>query len=680
MTCVPSDPRFRLLDRLVGWDAAAADGLAGFDEPEGLRLAGGGAGIDNEALDPFIPPPRLAPGCGPCDWVLATRFPPDSRILQLGPCGNDWRPFGSGACAPLTFEDVVAVAVDRHRLAVAEPDRIWILSLDGRQIVGEAAADRVRDLAFGPHGSLFAAAEGGRAIAIFAESGGSLGGWPGPLPKGRIVRLAFDREGLLWLVVRKKGKRRLYVQKGRRSAAFEEATAAMLAAAFDRLSLIRSDGHGFCLARGGPEADTAETCYDWYGRPLDGGCVGHGSAATYEKQGQLLTFALDSGMPRCIWHRIRVDAEIPDNSALALAVAASDIADPAPQGAGLGDWAAFPAGVPHPDDWQTLAPGITDALIRQPAGRYLFVRLRLSGDGSATPRVRRIHIDFPRETSADLLPAIYHEDAEGGAFTERFLSLFDASLDTVAETVRRFPALLDGDRVPADVLPWIADFLSVALDESWSAEARRRIIAGAPGLFRTRGTLPGLTEAIRLAYLPEPADGAPAIVEHGMERVWGGVAAAGVPPPPTAARLGATRLFGRGSARFALDRSALGQAPLMSFGDPGEDPHRSGQFRFSVSVPQADGLNRVSLLRLIEGQKPAHTLADVHIGGESHFVLGTTVRLGIDTLLRLPVPMALGDPALRLRRGAILAGRRRRGAVLGMSALSPSTAAWSDQS
>jgi hypothetical protein len=116
----------------------------------------------------------------------------------------------------------------------------------------------------------------------------------------------------------------------------------------------------------------------------------------------------------------------------------------------------------------------------------------------------------------------------------------------------------------------------------------------------------------------------------------------------------------------------------MSFGDPSEDPHRAGQFRFSVSVPPATRLNRVSLLRLIEGQKPAHTLADVHIGGERNFVLGTGVRLGIDTMLRMPAPMALGDPALRLRRGVILAGRPRRGALLGRTALSSSNAAWSD--
>jgi hypothetical protein len=54
------------------------------------------------------------------------------------------------------------------------------------------------------------------------------------------------------------------------------------------------------------------------------------------------------------------------------------------------------------------------------------------------------------------------------------------------------------------------------------------------------------------------------------------------------------------------------------------------------------------------------------------------VQLGVDTLLRMPAPMALGDPALRLRRGAILAGHRRQGVVLGMAPLSSPSPSWSE--
>ena len=679
MTCVPNEPRFRLLDRFVGWDAESSPGLAGHDEAEGLRLAGTEADPSSAALDPFIPPPPLAAGCGPCDWVLATRSPPDSRILILDGCGNDWRPAWSGGCAAYPFDRAVAVAVDRHRLAIAESSgRLWVVRIEGGQVIGEARVEEPRDIAFGSDGRLFAAVRGGAAIAVFTESGGPLGFWPDKLPPGRIERLAFDREGRLWLVVRKDGRRTLFVQRGRRSAGFEKADIVRLAASFERLSLVRSSRLGFCLSRGTADSDSGALCWNWHGRPLPGLGADPGGAGAYVERGQLLTAALDSGTPRCRWHRIRVDADLPDRTGLSVAVAVSDLPTPAAQGVGQGDWAAFPGGIPHPDDWQELPAGVDDALIRQPAGRYLFVRLRLWGDGSATPRVRRIHIDFPRSTSADLLPSIYQEDEAAGAFTERFVSLFDSSLETVAETVRRFPALLDGGRAPAEVLPWIAGFLSIALDESWSVETRRRILRAAPDLFRKRGTLAGLEQAIRLAWFPGESERGPAIVEHGFERAWGGVAPATDAPPRTAARLGATRLFGRASARFTVGSSRIGRTPVMSFGDPAEDAHSTGAFRFSVAVPPTPGLSRTSLLRLIDGQRPAHTLASVQVGGERSFVLGTSVKLGIDTLLRMPAPMALGDPELRLRRGAVLAGRRRSGGVLGISVLSSPPSSWSE--
>ncbi len=673
MTCVPNDPRFRLLDWLVGWDAAPDGwiGLAGADDPSGLRLAGHGPALTSEQLDPYIQPPPLSAGCGPCDWVLATLPAPDSRTLLLGPCDNQWRQAWIGGCAALRFERAVAVAVDRHRIAIADSElqRVCILRLKSGQVIGEAQVENPVDAAFGPRGDLFVASQGGTAIIVLSGRGRRLGAWPGNLPQGRIERLAFDRNGRLWLVVDSEGRRSLFVQRYQRDSTFEAGTYAALTEAFDRSALQRSSSLGFCLNQG---------CFDWYGRPIASDLISTRPVAEFARQGQLLTTAIDSGIPRCRWHRVMIDATVPDGTSLSLAVSTSEVKTPTAQGANTPPWDGFPGGIPHPSDWQQIGAGLLDALIEQPAGRYIFVRLRLSGDGTATPRVRRIHLDFPRATSADLLPAVYHDDATGGAFTERFLGLFDASLDTVSETVRRFPALLDAHRAPADVLPWIANFLAVALDEGWSSETRRRILSGAAALFRQRGTLPGLESAIRLAYFPNTDDDAAAIVEHGRGRAWGSVTSTQGTPGSAAARLGSTRLFGRAQARLTLGRSAIGRTPLMSFGDPGDDPHRAGAFRFTVTVPPAAGVTRESVARLIDGQKPAHTIADIRIGGDREFILGTGARLGIDTLLRRPSPMAFGNPQLRLRRGTILAGQRPTGAVLGMHPLTPPPSCWSD--
>ena len=164
--------------------------------------------------------------------------------------------------------------------------------------------------------------------------------------------------------------------------------------------------------------------------------------------------------------------------------ASSVVPTPPAQGLALPPWETFPPGVPHPEDWHALPPRATDALIDQPAGRYLFVRLRLVGDGRATPVVRRVHIDFPRNTSADLLPTVYREEPDSADFTERFVSLFDAALAEASIAVEKFPALLDPEGVPNEVLPWIGQLLGLVFDPGWEPDRQRKLLAAAPSLFR----------------------------------------------------------------------------------------------------------------------------------------------------------------------------------------------------
>lgn len=670
MTCVPSDPRFRLLDHIVGWDAANHDGLTGLDDPDGIRLTNTLQGIPPEELDPYIPPPPLAPGCGPCDWYLAPRAAPLSHIKALDGCSNDWRLAWPRGCVPVEFKRAVAIAVDRHRIAVADAGtgRVWVMLLKGAQVVAEIAVDHPRDLSFGPSGEIVVAAEGECTLRRFSFNGRPLGPWPTVLPLTSVTRIAHDRMGRLWLATEIAPNRFvLFSQDTVFDPAFIPRKGVDLAKAFEPTAAVRSGQSGFCLRRGGSKGGPLTLCWNWFGRSIAPECIETMAGRGYATQGQLLTHALDSGMPRCRWHRLIFDAEIPAGTRVSVAVATDEVPTPQQQGVPDPDWEVFPAGRPHPADWQAIPPGLTDALIRCPPGRYLFLRLRLCGDGNATPCVRRIHIDFPRATSADLLPAVFREGEAAGDFTERFLSLFDASLGTVDAAVARFPALIDVAGVQDEVLPWIARFLSVTLDETWDAKMRRRMLKAAPELFRRRGTRWGLEKSIRLAFgLREDED--PAITEHGLERVWGAVASSRQ-RRPTDARLGHTRLFSRRGARLTLGASPLGRTPVMSYGDPAADPHAVGAFRFTVGLPASVRADQAALARLVEGQKPAHTLAMMRASATTGFLLGSRLLLGIDTLITRPNPHVLGEGCTQLGRNSILGGVPPPGPVLGTRAL-----------
>lgn len=721
MTCANLRPTFRLLDYLTGWD----EGTENFELPQkvegltddgGLRLALLDPGaLTTAEIDPHIPPPNLAAGCGACEWYLVTPVPPAPRLLRWDSCVCQWLDVAGGLCsATAEMVEPVAVAAWRRRIAVSDRGagvvRVWsragtrlsaVIRLDALDeacgdvpcACGERPAWSESEgagadwnahgrggvpgpLAFTSRGELLVAVErGGRwGVFRFGRVGERRGILP-PLPEGVVKRLAVSRDGAVWVVLERAGKLRAY-RLGRDMSAFERADVEQLRAAFPKSNLTAANGVGFCFERRQLGDMPVTCCFDWYGRPLCDGEVTSETPLRYERRGQLLTRAVDSGVPRCRWHRVRVEATLPPGTAVEVSVSTSEEAEPAPQGDPTQEsgWEKFDsgetvnAGVPHPSDWHKAPTAALDFLVQnQPPGRYLFVRVRLTGDGKATPRVRRLRLDFQRATSLDLLPAVYRETPEAEDFTERFLSLFDSTVADLDAAIERYPALLDPAGVPEEVLPWLGSFLDVSLDRSWGTEQRRAILRAVPELYRRRGTVEGLRLAVRLVFGFDPV-----IQETAALRMWGAVASSktkkgGDPCGPgkseteqwceqtLGARVGQVRLFGRASARFRVGRSTLGRAPLMSLGNPDDDALLAGAYRFQVLAPPqaADSeLWRERLVRLVESQKPAHTVAGVRVGGTG-FVLGAWSSVGVDTAFVAPAAPVLGTN-VRLRRMSVL--------------------------
>ncbi|MCP4898070.1 MAG: phage tail protein [bacterium] len=690
MSCGALPPTFRLLDAFVGWDEFSVIGLVGLGDPgQGLRLAplgGGGGSVSLTELNPLIPPPRLTYDCSTCSWYLATPAPPTSRVLRLDPCDCRWTQVRiTEGRAPGSLD---AIAVHRHTIAAADTGggRVWVWSRP--RLRGESAriqsvfeVNRPVAIAFASACALLIAIDDGERIVRTSLSGCI----HAELPRGawqsdeRVVRLAATSQGTIWAVTRTPagGYNLWKLECG--SSRFEPATIVELAEATVDTGLALVTPEGFCLSCRRSDSESGRRCFSWYGRELDDPPDGTATAVSYVSQGQLLTTAIDSGVPRCRWHRARVEAEVPWGTSIELAVASSDMDQPDDQGVADAAWPGFPTGTPHPDDWQTLVAGSQDVLVDQPPGRFLFVRLRLSGDGTATPRVRRIRLDFPRSTSLEFLPAVYREDARAEDFTERFLSLFDATYEDLDRAVDRFPAVLDSQGVPAEALPWLGRFLDLVIDPAWEVERRRRILAELPTLFPLRGTLQGLMIAIRLVFDVEPV-----IQEVGLARAWGAVTASAAvgscEVTPLAARLNTVRLFGRSRARFRVGSSPLSKAPLRSYGNPDLDPLTADAHRFRVLMPAAavpSGAHRDRLERLVESQKPAHTIASIRVGGIDGFVVGPELNVGIDTRLVAPGPPILGaDGTVRLSRMSILRGgsrTARHGPVVGQNTVLSTT-------
>src|SRR5579863_4167510 len=132
MSCGGGKANFRLLDPYVGWDATdpTHSNLTGFDSLAGISLALVNPGaVDPAQILAYLPPARLARGCGACEWYLITPAPPESRLLRRDACHPAWGPIWKGSCRPDPFVDAVAVAAWRRWIAVsdlgANEVRVW---------------------------------------------------------------------------------------------------------------------------------------------------------------------------------------------------------------------------------------------------------------------------------------------------------------------------------------------------------------------------------------------------------------------------------------------------------------------------------------------------------------------------------------------------------------------------
>ncbi len=153
------------------------------------------------------------------------------------------------------------------------------------------------------------------------------------------------------------------------------------------------------------------------------------------------------------------------------------------------------------------------------------------------------------------LPAIYGRND----FMARYLLIFEAILSPIERTIANISDIFDPATAPSDILPWLGSWLGVVMDENWPEERRRDLIRNAAELYHWRGTRRGLTHYIHVATGFEPE-----IIE------------------PTLSEISSSR----------------GQA-----------------FRFTVRlrVPRGTRLDRPSIQRIIDAEKPAFAVGVLEV-------------------------------------------------------------------
>ncbi|UXY14680.1 phage tail protein [Chitiniphilus purpureus] len=500
------------------------------------------------------------------------------------------------------------------------------------------------------------------------------------LADGRCVLLdaAHTMAAALWLLARRPGgwhpPRRLTLADG--IAAHASDLLAQPGADGERLVLARRPNEDFLrldLAALALSEPLSARGYDGMGIALapDGRIaywseagLRHAVAARprYDAAGRVVLFRLDSGREQTVWGRVLLDACLPHGTQLRVHAHASDDEDPlprllrsAPAGSALQPIplpeatplppVAWLAGLPSQggtlfrrvDGTEQPWPGAPDvfATFEAPCGsapgRYLWLALDLAGTSRATPRVRCVRAEHPGHDWLKRLPQLYSREPATRDFLYRYLLPLAGLSDELAHQSDQRHALLKPASAPEPVLPWLAGWLGLALDERLSETARRTLLAEAIPLLRLRGTPAGLTRLLEIAT------GLPVrLVERWRFRGLGQVGEA------------ADGRRERAVVGFGLRVGArAGEQDGVADADAATQAFAAHAHRFAVMVLGSLTEEQQRLVRdLLEAHRPAHTLYEL-CTIDAGMRVGLALHLGLSSIIGRGagfVPLAVGGP------------------------------------
>ena len=263
-------------------------------------------------------------------------------------------------------------------------------------------------------------------------------------------------------------------------------------------------------------------------------------ARFFEKARFSLRKIMDSGVADTQWHKIIMEACIPRGCKVRVSVFCTDEIkvgmdkDFLEQHAPL--WRPMNSELPFHSGWREPKKdehGLFEVLLQRPVGevrelrgRYLQLRLELSGDGRTSPAIHAIRVYYPRLCwQENFLPQHFHQQkpveeedqgsANGADVRQRIFASLESMLTPLEDRIGASESLFDPQSAPSAMLPVIANLLGVrSLPEQWPDERKRRLINCAGLLQQRHGTYAGLVLAMDIATDGAVAAGKIVVLEN----------------------------------------------------------------------------------------------------------------------------------------------------------------------
>jgi phage tail-like protein len=424
------------------------------------------------------------------------------------------------------------------------------------------------------------------------------------------------------------------------------------------------------------DAPVAGLALDCHGRlvvhPGSGGAVLRaGDVSSYAQCGSFLAGPFVGDATPARWQRVRVCVDaLPVGAHLQLYCLASDALDgsvghapSAPASCGSAPFTSIVASTSVDlaplDTWRAAPRDAGDLLALTPPSRYLWLAAVLQGDGTVTPTVRQVRLEYDAPGWLRFLPAIYRNDPIAALFLERALALFRSFLEDEYGAIAELPALFDANAAPdGDAHPtwldWLASWFATDLDERWSEATRRTTVGSAFRRDAWRGTRGSLRRLVGLyagvtPWIDELGVGASAWSLGVVSRL--GFDTTLCAESPEGAVLGDTAV---------VDRSALIDA--ASYGTPlfADIANRFTARVYAAELPlDAVAATLARVRTVLDREKPAHTTYDLCVI-EPAMRVGSQALVGIDTIVGGAPVATPFDGTLELGSDTVLAGDSRR--------------------
>jgi phage tail-like protein len=403
---------------------------------------------------------------------------------------------------------------------------------------------------------------------------------------------------------------------------------------------------------------------------------------------------LDSGAGRTAWHRLYLEASLPERCGVIVHLAAADdpaaLDDPATPwfphvfgdaeipsdfpDAPKGLWLRQPSEVPFHPGLMGQPPledrsGLFMALVQRAGlavrtlrGRYLGVKIELNGDGRSTPEIAAVRVYGPRFSYIEhYLPEIYREDAfspeadlKGACtrpdFLERFVDIVEAPLTQMEDRVASSYLLTHPVSTPDDSIDWLGSWIGVDPDPEPPGRRRDRVRL-TPKLYRERGTVAGVRRALDIATGGLCERGAIILLEdYRLRHTFATVLGANLSPQDDQLLPG----HWESSNSFVGDTLFLGDEHKKEFLSLFANAIETAKEQAQVDAYFANLANRLTVFihdrvetvdqqvvrRVVEREKPAHVAAS-YLRASQPFLIGLASLLGVNTYLTPTPPREL---------------------------------------